>query len=284
MRSRLAAMIQLELSPVTIAAASAVMGSIAIGYLMQDLGVGVVAVGACTAALSYAATRAATSLARARTQAVLLCLGFTVAAAVLNSPISFVVVGLFDDHYRTPGLADLFGGALLALVVGLCLTIPLGVAFSLPFMVLVGATHRSSRDSSPEGVDRTLRTCGIWLTVVGAGCAAAASGLSSTLGSGPGVSQGLVYASVGLATLGAIAAVVAHGLIAARRAWVARVRAGLVPGWALVSADEVMAELEHLPTLLASSTAPRDVLVRRGPGAGPGAYRRGEGLDPVALV
>jgi hypothetical protein len=273
---------RLQMISLTIASAAGVLGSVAIDYIMRDLGAEVLVVGACTAALSYAMARVVVGAAKTPKVAVLLCLGLTVVAAVLNSPLSFVAVGLVD-HGAFEGVG-LFEGVLASLVVGAFITVPLGLCFAVPNMVLIGVTHRASRDPSREASEQTLRACGVWLTIVGGGAAASSAGLYSTLDPGQGVATALTLASLALCVVGAFAGLLAHVLVQRRRRWLGRVRAGLVPGWSLVPADELLACLGHLRPLISSELPPKSVLVRRSEGPGPGAYRRGERLDPVALV
>lgn len=273
----------LRLVSATIALAAVPMGATAMSIILPELRWKVLLVGVCTAVLSVMVARSALRKADNPKFAALLSLAFAVVAAILNSPMSFVAACVAT--VEPEALLFVPVGIVFATVFGSVFAVPLGVIFGAVYATLVGPVYSSCHDPALEAPDRTLRTCGLWLGLVGVACYLIGR---SSLAGGIGVSMVMAFIqtiSLALAVVGFAAAAFGQEQLLTRRNWLHRVRFGLVPDWEIIELDGLSEKtLSPLRPLLSSGSAPRSVLVRRRPGVGKGAYRTGDQIEPVALV
>ena len=204
--------------------AAVLMGASAMARIMPNLGWAVFIIGGCAGLLTYCVARLVLRTKKLR-GTVGVGVALTMVAATLNSPFSFIVLhllGLFDDEGIGLPMAVFF-----SYLVGLFYTVPLGALFSLFYVTYLGAVFRTCRDSSPEAVDRTARTSGIWLAFVGLGCALSAWH-SETLPDDCCGEQNLANlillgSSLAMLVFGVTAAIVFHKRACARLPWLEQV-------------------------------------------------------------
>ncbi|HEU5075915.1 MAG TPA: hypothetical protein VFU02_17095 [Polyangiaceae bacterium] len=197
------------------------------------------------------------------------CFAAGALAGALNSCLTLLLWGLFvgGSLFRHMGAA--FGSALL---LGAGVGIAHGTAYLLPMLVQLSA--RSLR--RVEGVDRCLISHGSWGVVVLGLAIAAASAVADVR------EDWLVpVLVVTFACAGLHAAMLVVGTLrsARRRAWLARVVRGKVPGWLVCEQHQFApAELEGLelfckPLFAPASASEYRVLARRGKTGPRNAYR-----------
>lgn len=274
--------LQLRLVASVIALGGFLMGTNAIGHIMMnDLELKILIVGLCTAALSSAAATLTLRLATTTRAVIAAGLSFTVVAAIANSPLSFVMVSLFQ-HSPALGTGEIVGVAITSTFIGMFITIPLGLLFSALYVPTLVATFRAVRDRSRESLGLVLRALGVFVMVVG-GCCAVSSLLLADDHDLKALSAPLVYIELSFAALGLATTLAAHLSLWSRRRWFERVLFDRVPGWNVVSLDELTVTSDLRP-LFAGIDRIEGVLVRRVEGPAAGAYRTGDRLEPVALV
>lgn len=273
---------QLLAITLTIGLAGAVMGGHTISHIIPFFESEVLGVGLCTAILSAAMAWFVVRGASTGKKAASACFGATVIAAVTNSPLSFMVVFLSGNN--SFDFIGLMGGMVAATIVGAFITVPLGIGFAVPYTILVGMTHRFSRDRSYEAFEWTLLVCGIWLAGVGLFCAISGIALLSDLSFMNAMTSPITLLALSLEIFGVVVLGYAGCRLFIRRRWVARLRLGEVSGLCLVAIDEIMARTDHIRPLLTTNSSPAAVVVRRRQGVANGAYRTGELFEPVALL
>lgn len=258
------------------------MGSVTIGYLMNDLGWGILLVGACASLLSMAAIKLSLRISLSPRSAVGAAIGLTIAAATLCSPISFVLVSLFEPRTSEP--IGIIGGAIFAFLIGLVFTLPLGIVFSIAYAPLVGFVHRATRRKSHESLEVTIRDVGYWLGIISGLTSVAAIPLLESSHLASGLTISLVLASFAISLLGAFAAVIATRKIVKRRTWFSQVLLGLVPGWSVLDREGPLSVATDIAPLFLGDEEPEGLLVQLQEGQERGAYRTAEELVPVARV
>lgn len=173
----------------------------------------------CAGILSYLAASVSLWATSSRITACLACVGLTVLAAVINAPLSFFLIFLIEGGTEGIELSQMI---MLALVVGLFFTIPLGLFYATFFATLVYATFNHGCEPSGEGVDRTLRTSGIWLLVVGSLCAVVAALYieASLFGGVRPHALAVLVASLVVTVAGGIAVLIGHERLKDRHPWI----------------------------------------------------------------
>lgn len=268
----------------TVAIAAVPMGATAIATLFPELGWRVLVVGLCTAALSVIVVRHALRRAECGSLAAGICFGFSVIAAVLNAPLSFVATGL--SMGEPEAVVVLPVGVLFATFFGAVITVPLGLLFGALFSTLVGGVHHLVHSEAIEAEDLTVRNSGLWLSAMGAACFLVLhTGVSAEF-MGRSVFNVLELIVLGMTVIGATVGSLAHLRLGARRFWLLRVRAGLEPGWEIRPVADLDASRLSGLSLLTHSSSDEwfEVLVRHRPDTGAGVYRKGAHFEPIALL
>lgn len=224
------------------------------------------------------ATVMATRALKAKTVrgAILRTLLFCILAGIANTPASFLAVELFAGRHVAPGV-EVVPGLILATLFGLGLGAPVGLVFGFGFAPFVAYVTRLRTRPSLDLIDRATVAAGL----VGAGGGVASMVLESGVLRGRAVMH-LLFA---FTTLAGLASVAALGRLLMRRRWLARIRAGNVPGWAIVGCEQLAGTPSGLLPVASSSAAQaRAVLVKERVRDGGGAYRSHEAYQPIAWV
>jgi hypothetical protein len=198
-----------------------------------------------TALLTGALTWLAT-LARSPSRAAWLCALAPVLGA-LNAGLS---LGVVTAATEAPALARFVESFVVGSVFGVPFGAPMGAAFGVVLAALVYRFVLIREHRSHDGLDRVAQWCGVWL--------AASTLLAMSFTASVGGPRAFGYPAAAAAVLlfgGGVART------RARRRWLARVRAGAVPGWRIVDVRERGYDVE-LPLFDSRQPLSDGVLVR----------------------
>jgi len=194
------------------------------------------------------------------------CLGGGVLAGILNAGLSLAAVTLVRTGNPGGALIGMFLGALFGGLYGA----PLGLLFGAAYLGLVRSAYSARIHPSHDGGDRVLLAAGVWLALGGA----------ALLVLSP--SSPAVVPPAALVALGAAAAGLAGARRRGRRRWLARVAAGVVPGWQIAARSGQAHEKKLLPVTRGEEVPLDGVLLRVPPPGDP--YRHAPADVPAALV
>lgn len=241
------------------------------------LGEGTLAFGPTTVCLCVAAAWTCVRKRRAPSQVKGVCMLHGGIAGALTFPANVLVLGLVTGA----PLADLLVTTLLGGVVGVFVGAPLGILFGA--VAIPPIRQSCHRDRSLEHRDRAVATNASWLAAL-CGFSALLSTVASALPSrDAGGAATLAVLTALIAAAAAVMSARARIRLAVRKAWVARVRRGEVPGWSVVSEGEAPAGLELRPFLSGRGRS-GDILVCHDFCPSDGAYRSGMLATFVATV
>lgn len=242
-----------------------------------------IAVGLCTGLLTAALAAGSITLPSTVGKATVSCIFGAIAAALLNTPLSFIVVSKVGAEFAN--INDrLFSIAPLSAVFGATIAAPLGFTFGLLYLVPVRVAHRLCRSLAHEALDKVLLVVGTWSLCVGALCLVGGLFLVRQNAFYPPNSIIPNVIAVIVMVIGAIASIVGFVRLKVRRRWLERVRKGRVDGWELVPLSEPEELVVGLRPMLDARGTADAVLARKLPGHPSGAYRTGDTLVPEALV
>jgi hypothetical protein len=211
-------------------------------------------------------------------------------ACVLGSMLAGIVNVLLSSAVVSARTGDnwimqsMFPQVMWSWASGVIFGAPPGLVFGAVLVLPVRRVHGMCRVRAVEGADRALALCGLWLSIVAIGCFALGALAMPTVRSGLSARPFLLGCVLGVAALGAAAALVGSARMSRRRRWFERVQAGQVPGWTIVPRSFVADELADLRPLFVSSANHNVVLVQYEAVAAGGAYRAPAHLVPRALV
>ncbi|WP_437910493.1 hypothetical protein WME95_22400 [Sorangium sp. So ce327] len=247
------------------AALPAVQGIPTARYKIEVQPGAVAVVALSTALLSLILVRFALRATTARV-ASLRCVWGGALAGALNAGLSLAGMGVIRHGDMGSALWELVGGSLFGSIFGG----PLGFVFGASYAVVVVSAVRARLDPSHDGPDRVLTTVGVWLFLGGACAELARQGVPVAVSP-----SRLAVLGLGLAALGAARRY-------ARRAWLARVAAGVEPAWQLdvLRGEEQGAGL--LPLIRPDGRLQDGVLLYRAPGHD--RYRSVAPSTPAALT
>jgi hypothetical protein len=201
-------------------------------------------------------------------------------AGWLNSVLCFIAWGSFSAPLEH-GVLQVVAMSPFVAIVGFVIGGPIGFGYGCVLLIPTLLAHRLQQRSSPEATDRCLAGAGLWAAAVAFGLAAL------VLRAEPAAALSLsarVLALVACLAVGALASmltILTGRRLWHRRAWLARVRAGLVPDWVVVPRDTWRPEeLQGVEPLLVTSL-PDAVLASA---TGEMGYRAVRRLRPRALV
>jgi len=273
-----------SLLTLVVVAAFLVMGMVAISWVVRLDTAQWLAASLATAMMGGLTARLSTNSAVPPVTSVGRTVGWALLCGLLNVPVSFIaanVVAEINVHV-IPMVA-------FATVIGAPFGLVLGLLFGLALSMPVAALMRAWQQPSPDGNDRAVMVCGLWLAM--------AAGFAAMLVS-PRVEpefplwSGNVHPQRDwapyaiawiLGGLGMTLAAAAWLHRVGRRRFVARVIVGRVPGWRVAAAPPERDMLQRLPCL-GETLADCDHLLLRCECPGEGAYRRAATEWPVALV
>lgn len=222
---------------------------------------GALATGALTALLFVLVARAPTS-----TGAVLRAGLGAIVAGGMNAGLSAFLLGLAGDAQAF----ELFVGiVVIGGVLGLFVGALFGVVLTLPAALLSWATREPSRSTVPW----LAAALGTWLAVVAI--------WQPLLPYSDRAEEALGSLGAYVAGLASVVVVASLAYLAHRASWLARVRRGGVPGFAIVPASTMLPDPELLPW--GPSTRPDAILVCERATA-EGAYRGVVSREPIAYV
>lgn len=252
------------------ALAGLVMGAAALQGIVDLFGipmrlVGEIFVIATPTAVLSAAAVAVGARVRHPLGAALATLGASVVAGAVCAGPTFVLTMLIGGERIEPG------ALILSVVLGAFYGAPLGAVLGAVYAVVIGSGRALTARGSCADLDLTLLVGGLGWMLVGAGC-----------GLLPLASTSLALAGSGgrvLALAGCAAAALGVARVELRRRFVARVRAGLVPGWSIEPRGEGAAAIPPLFPFGGS-----DALVVSQEAAAHGPFRTGGGRRVWAAV
>jgi len=163
-----------------------------------------------------------------------------------------------------------------------------GVSYGLVLLPPVWMARRSRRFHSAEAFDRVLASTGLWGLITLACLDPIVDDLAMDHALG-GMSSYSILPTVPVSELGILAVagcllMLVFGMqrLRQRRAWLARVRRGNVPGWLVVSSEQFSEDLDELPVfcprLFGRAVTSGELVLAEG-ASSRGAYRS-EGLTP----
>lgn len=200
-------------------------------------------------------------------------------AGWFNSVLCFIAWGSFSPRFGENMLQAVAMSPFVA-IFGVAIGGPIGFAFGFALLIPALLVNRLRRRPGAEAADGCLVGAGSWALAV-------TGGLATLVLLGPelGLSDTAETLTVSLCgvtgTLALGIVVLASRRLWQRRAWLARVRAGLVPDWVVVPFDTWRAEeLEGIEPLLVTAF-PDAVLASA---RGEMGYREVRRLRPRALV
>ncbi len=202
----------------------------------------------CTAALTAVVAYKAAHAEHTR-QALFWCLGAPAVFGALNWGLTLAVGALVIEGNAVAAI----GFALLGSLIGLGIGAPIGIGFGMRITVPTLVCLRTRKHRTHASLERTLLVAGAWLTCTST---VAAAVIIHSIDSIPA----LIASGVGL-----VAVSIGARLAFRRRRWLARVRAGAVPGWAIRAReerDDAQADEELRPFVDRPANACGEVLVR----------------------